>query len=201
MNRLILIRHGETDFTSQRKYCGHKKIPLNAKGVKQAEDLRHEVKKLNIDKIYTSDLVRTFQMSCILFKRRRLIKRRNLREIDFGKFSGLTFEESKKLYPNVYKIWMGNPMNVKIPGGETFRQFKRRVVTAFKKISRENSNKTIAIVAHGGPLRIILLHVLKMHISKFWDIVQDTAALNIIDFNKNKPKIIKMNWKAYEQNK
>lgn len=193
MKKLFLIRHGETDYTLHRKYCGQKNIPLNANGIKQANYLRTKLKNIKIDKVYSSDLKRAFQTAKIVFQNKIVHKRKALREIDFGKFCGLTFEEASRLYPDVYKTWLSNPANVKIPKGESLTNFAKRVERCFDEIFSQNAKKTVVLVSHGGLIRIILLKILGQGLDKFWKIQQDSAALNIIEFKNGVARIVKLN--------
>ncbi len=193
MKKLILIRHGETDYTLQRRYCGHEDISLNARGIEQANYLRYKLKNIKVDRVYSSDLKRTFQTAKIIFQNKIIYKRKKLREIDFGVFSGLTLEDVNRLYPDVYKAWLDNPANVKIPEGESLPGFVRRVEKSFNKIFNQNMKKTVALVSHGGTIRVILLKMLRQDLDKFWNIQQDSTALNIIGFKNGIPEIIKIN--------
>lgn len=180
MKKLILIRHGETDYTEQRRYCGHGDVPLNARGIEQAEYLRAKLKNIKIDTIYSSDLKRALQTAKIAFPKRIIYRRKGLRENDFGRFSGLTYEEAGKTYPRAYSLWMHNPLDAKIPGGENLPNFAKRVEGCFKRIFDRNPKKTVAIVSHGGAIHIILLKLRKQGLDKFWDIAVKTAAVNIV---------------------
>ena len=197
MKRLILIRHGETDYTLQRRYCGHENIPLNAKGKKQAKYIGDKLKNAKIDRIYSSDLSRSLETARIAFHNRAIFKIKGLREIDFGQFSGLTFEEASRAYPHVYEAWLSNPANAKIPKGESLSHFARRVMSCFRRIFLQNIGKSVVLISHGGPIRIILLHLLKQGPDTFWDIGQDTAAINTISFQKGIPKILRINDTSY----
>lgn len=193
MKKLILIRHGETGYTEQRRYCGHNNTPLNSKGIKQAIRLRSKLKKIKIDKIYSSDLRRACQTAKIIFKNRLIIKKRNLREIDFGAFVGLTWKESSQRYPSIYKTWLNNPLYTKIPNGESVSKFKKRIEKCFANMLDQNQDKTVALVCHGGPIRIIILKILKQDMDKFWNIEQDIACINIIEFKNGIPQVLKIN--------
>lgn len=193
MRKLILIRHGETNYTALGKYCGHKDIPLNKKGMVQADRIWLKLKKTKVDKVYSSDLKRTLQTAKIVFKDKEIFKKKDLREIDFGRFCGLTIKETFRLYPKIYKVWLNKPLDVKMPEGESVADFTKRVLRCFRSISNQNLKKTVAIVSHGGPIRIILLNLLKLGIDRFWDIEQDVAAVNIIEFQNRVPKILKIN--------
>ena len=188
MKKLILIRHGETEYTKTRRYCGHEDIPLNAKGIKQAKRLSGKLKSMRVDRIYSSDLKRALETAKIAFPKKTILKKKRLREIDFGEFSGLTFEEAKRIYPRSYKTWLNDPAKSRIPKGESMSILKNRVEACFKIIFGQNPKKTIALVSHGGPIRIILLKILGQNLDKFWNIKQDTATINVIEFKKNGPR-------------
>lgn len=193
MKKLFLIRHAETDYTLQKKYCGYKNTPLNAKGIRQAKRLYHRFKNIKVDRIYSSDLGRAYQTAKIIFPNKNIFKKQSLREINFGKFCELTWEEASKRYPKIYKKWLSNPIDVRIPNGEAMLEFTERVKECFRKIYEKDLDKTVAIISHGGVVRIILLDILKEEVGLFWNIEQGTAAINIIDFRKGTPRVVKIN--------
>jgi len=197
VKKLILIRHGKTDYTEKQKYCGHENIPLNNSGVEQANRLRVRLKRMKIDTVYASDLSRASQTAEIAFPKRRILKRARLREIDFGQFSGFTFEQVGRMYPDIYKAWLNNPADARIPDGESLAGFAKRINDCFERICKQNPKRAVAIVAHGGPIRIILLSLLKKGLEKFWDIEQHAAAINIAEFKNGMPKILKINDTSY----
>lgn len=193
MKRLILVRHGETIYSLQEKCCGQKDAALNVKGVKQAEQLQAKLKNVKVDRVYSSDLKRAYQTAKIIFNNKIIHKRKGLREIDFGQFTGLTYKEISRLYPSIYKTLMDNLAKAKMPKGESIHNFAKRVERSFNKIFEQNAAKTVAIVCHINPIRIIFLKILKQKLDKFWNIRQDVAAVNIIEFKRKIPKVIKIN--------
>jgi broad specificity phosphatase PhoE len=194
MTRLILIRHGETDYTTQRRYCGISNPTLNNKGKQQAQAIAERLKIFKIDKIYSSDLKRACQTSKILFKNRKFEKLSDFREINFGIFEKLTYEEIMEQHSEPYQKWIDNPLENKIPQGEGLSELNQRVNEKLSAVISENKNKTVAIVTHGGPIRIILCEVLKYHLKNFFEIKQNINALNIIDYDDQlQARVIKMN--------
>jgi len=200
MKKLILIRHSETDYVMQKKYCGHEDAPLNANGIKQARNVQLRLEQEDVDKVYTSDLKRACQTADIIFPKKNAIKKRELREIDFGNFAGLTYEQVSGNYPQIYKKWLENPQDSKIPGGESLIEFSKRVITCFNEIVSCNPDKTIAIISHGGPNRIIILKLLGWGLNRFWDVEQDAACVNIFIFKKGVPCALKLNDMSYGGN-
>lgn len=182
MKRLILIRHGETDYTLKKRFCGQENIPLNISGKAEVRRLRQRLARFKIDRIYSSDLKRALETAKILFKERVIFKRKCLREIDFGCISGMTYDEVNTLYPAVLRSMEVEPLSMKIPQGEGLVDFSRRVTKCYWDIALENRNKTVAIVSHGGPIRIILLNLAGLTLDSFWKIEVDTAAFDMIEF-------------------
>lgn len=211
MTRLILIRHGQTDYNLENRYCGFSDPPLNDKGIAQAKKLTDELKDLKVDKVYSSDLRRAYETAKIIFRNSSLEKLANFREMNFGIFEGLQYKEIIKKYPLLYRDWVNNPMKVKIPGGEGSENFRKRIEEKLSFILSKYINETIVLVSHGGPIKFILCNALLKfnplalgnNDSKqnrgvtpqmFWQIQQEVGALNIVDYPKvAAPKIIKMN--------
>ncbi len=195
MARLILIRHGETDYNSQKRYCGFSDPSLNEKGRWQAERLAKILWNVKIDAVYSSDLRRAYETAEIIFRDNSIVKLADFREINFGVWEGLTYSEIIEKHPEIYKRWIDNPMEVNIPGGETLKDFCGRIRKKLIFVrSCHKEGETIALITHGGPIRIILCDALGYNIKEFWQVAQDIGALNIIDYPNNaKPKVIKIN--------
>ena len=185
MARLILIRHGETDYNLQNRYCGFSNPPLNDKGIEQAEILATKLKDTRIDKVYSSDLKRAFETAKIIFGNNPIEETKDFREMNFGVFEGLKYEEIIEKYPKLYRKWIDNPKEVEIPGGEGLEDLSRRVKERLSFILTQydqHEDKTIALLTHGGPIRIILCSALKVDLKMFWQVNQELGTLNIIDY-------------------
>ncbi|MBL7072820.1 MAG: histidine phosphatase family protein [Candidatus Omnitrophica bacterium] len=180
--RLILIRHGETSHAVGKKYCGFSDPPLNGTGTWQAERLAERLKMEKIDKVYSSDLKRAYCTAKIAFKNNTIEVSKDLRELNFGIFEGLRHQEILNKYPKIYKNWIEDPLNTKIPNGEPFKSFKGRVLRILESIVAKNTGRVAAVITHGGPIKIFSNNILKNGSKGFWMIKQEVAALNIIDY-------------------
>jgi len=190
MTRLILVRHGETDHNLENKYCGFSDPPLNDKGIRQARRLADRLKETRIDKVYSSDLKRAYQTADIVFKDRSIEKFSDLREMNFGIFEGLKYEEIIKKYPELYREWIIDPIEVKIPGGEGLVDLSKRVKKRLHVILSRHKGENVAVITHGGPIGVILCEDLR----RFWQIKQELGALNIIDYTDGlSPLVVKEN--------
>ncbi len=187
ITKLILIRHGQTEWNLKKRYCGFIDLELNKNGRMQAGKLHKKMRRQSIHKVYASDRKRAVQTAGIVFKKQRIEMMPDLREIHFGVFEGLNHDEILEKYPDIYKKWLKDPYNVTIPKGESLAKFKKRVVSAIKKIVKENSGKTVAVVCHGGAISIFINHLLKS--KDFWMQIPKSTAMSIVEFEKNKARI------------
>jgi broad specificity phosphatase PhoE len=193
--RLILIRHGSTDWNSEKRYSGFIDIGLNDKGKNEARSLYKRLKQEKIHKVYTSDRKRAIQTAKIIFRKQEIETIPDLREIHFGCFEGLTHKEIIKKHSKIYKKWLNYPFRVAIPGGEDLNDFRKRIINTVKKIISLNPNKTIAAVCHGGPISILITKILKSN--NFWRQIPASASLSIIEYENGKAKIRLLNDTAH----
>lgn len=189
--KLILIRHGSTNWNVKQRYCGFVDISLNSKGKIQARRLRRRLENEAVHKVYSSDSKRAIQTAGIIFKGHDIEKIQDLREMHFGIFEGLTYRQIMKKFPGIYKKWIKNPFETVIPSGESLAILKKRVVRTFKKIILRHSNQTVAIVCHGGAISVFINHILKS--KDFWAHIPQSASLTVLELRNNKFKINLLN--------
>jgi broad specificity phosphatase PhoE len=186
--KLILIRHGATDWNAQKKYCGYKDVPLNADGRKQARMLRIRLSGIPIDVVYTSDLKRAVRTARLALGAAKMIKVKELREINFGVLEGLSHDQIMKKYPIPYTKWLKDPFKKhSIPQAESMPAFQKRIAKALKKILASNPGKTIAVFCHGGTISVFFTGILKK--KGFWRYVPKSTSVSIVEYSDNKPRI------------
>ena len=191
MTKLILIRHGITEWNKQGRYCGYKDVDLSSQGRLQAIKLRNRFKGVDFNKIYCSDRKRVLQTKAIAFGKVVFTKLKDLREIHFGAFEGLRHEQILKKYPQVYKKWLKDPYRAQVPKAESMQVFKERILKVMKKIVRLNRGKNVAVVCHGGVIGIFVSSLLKSR--NFWKYVPSAASVTIVEYKGKKFKIKKFN--------
>ena len=157
MTRILLARHGETDWNRVGRWQGHADQPLNDAGRSQAAELAERLAGDGIAAVYTSDLVRASQTASIVADRLGLtvVEDAGLREIDVGSWSGLTRAEVEQRFPQGYARWLGGEIG---HDGETREELTERVVGAVERIAAEHPEGTILVVTHGGAIRAIRRH-------------------------------------------
>jgi broad specificity phosphatase PhoE len=166
--RVILIRHGQTDWNKERRYLSRTDLDLNDYGRTQADWAKCEMLKEDIARVYASSLKRAISFARLIFGESDIEARDQLKEMDFGDFEGLTYEEVMARHAKIYSAWIDDPHKTILPGGESFDHFCVRIMDTFNEIVLNNTGKTVAIVTHGGVIRLIMWHVLKTE--SFWEV-------------------------------
>lgn len=184
MTRIILIRHGETVWNNKLKYQGHTDIELSDNGKKQGEKVALFLAKYSIDAIYASDLKRAHATAEFIASYHNLNVGLlpEFREMNFGVWEGLTFNEIQEKYSELAQTWISEPENIIIPKGENFSQVKERSYNAILNLVERHPEQTIVVVSHGATIRSILCAVLGISLNRMWQIKQDNTAVNILDF-------------------
>lgn len=192
---IYLVRHGEIQAHNLKAYIGVLDIPLSDNGKKNCRRLTEFFKDISVDRIYCSNLKRTFQTSSVIAENRNLsiIKLQELNEINMGSWEGKTFEEIKVKFPLEFESRIKILENFKPPYGESFRECQKRVFGKFKEITMKDNNENIIIVGHAGVNRVILASILRIPIKDIFSIKQEYTCINKITFDGLNYKIIYIN--------
>ena len=154
MTRILLARHGETDWNRVGRWQGHADPPLNDAGRGQAAELAERLAGDGIAAIYSSDLRRASQTARVVADRLGLavVEDAGLREIDVGSWSGLTRAEVEQGFPEGYARWLEGEIG---HDGETREELTERVVGAVERMAAQHPDDTILAVTHGGAIRAL----------------------------------------------
>ena len=174
MNKLVLLRHGQSQWNLENRFTGWKDVPLTEKGINEANNAGHLLKKHNIkiDKVFSSVLERANKTAEIaikaseienLHKNGKLIyeKNQNLNERDYGDLVGLNkAETADKFGKEQVHIWRRS-YDTPPPNGESLKDVVDRVSPYFTEIIEPHilNKKNILIAAHGNSLRAIMIKV------------------------------------------
>jgi len=190
---LYLVRHGETNLNRQRIFQGHLDPELSGLGWEQAKRLALRLKDERIGAFYSSDLLRAYQTASVIAAKHRqgVIKSKELRGIDCGEWTGKSVEEIEAVYPELLITWRFQPHRHRMPSGESVEQVQRRIVRVWQRISMDEAGHNICIVTHAIPVKSLMCHFMEDDLSLMWLTPrQDNGALNIIQFEGDKPRVI-----------
>ena len=186
LTRLLIVRHGETEWNTEGRIQGHTNSRLSKRGIAQAQALTKRLAKWRIDAIYSSDLTRAMDTIAAAAKGHKLSAqpREALREKGFGEWEGRTVAEVSERYPELWKRYHGErELDTPIPGGESWTQVWTRVLGVLREILESNpEDATIVVAGHGAALRPILLDAMQAPLSCLPRISLDNASLSIVDY-------------------
>jgi len=178
MARLILVRHGATDWNRDGRYQGHSDTPLNAEGIAQAQRLVDLLRSDGISHVVSSDLRRASVTAQILAEGLRLAPPRldpRLREVDLGEWEGRLATEIAEDDAQAWDARNQNPAEVGAPGGETTRQVAQRVWACLDEIAGQADEAPVAVVSHGVALATALCRVRDIPLARVGELEPDNA--------------------------
>jgi len=160
--KIFFIRHGETTGDEENRYGGTYDDHLSNKGQEQSKQIAEVLKDKGIEVIFSSSLIRAQETSAFIAEATngKVVVDTNLRERNqYGILSGMKKEEAKEKYPELVEK-LGDRLNT-IDDAESYEDFSKRIVSSFNQITNSSQYNTIAIVSHGGPLRVLFRDILK----------------------------------------
>jgi len=168
--QLILVRHGETEMNRKGAYCGWSDSPLTEKGLGHAQRVARKLENESLHIIFSSDLPRTMKTADIIkeFHDIEHVTVKELREINFGMWEGLDYQEIIGQYPRESKYWQADWTGYTVPQGESLQQMYRRVTAAVDEVINRFQDKNILLVTHGGCIRAILAHLIGGGLEDYW---------------------------------
>lgn len=184
---LFLLRHGETSWNRESRYQGCKDIPLSQTGVVQAEEAARALAGRPLAAVYSSPLSRARQTAEAIAAPHGLRARADaaFREICHGRWEGLTTDEVRASFPDLYAQWRRAPETVTMPDGESILEVKKRVLEGLASLRASHDGEHICLVAHGAPVRLLILEALGMPPERLWAFVCPPAGLSEIEFNSD----------------
>jgi probable phosphomutase (TIGR03848 family) len=195
MPLLLLIRHGENDFTKTHKLAGYTpNVHLNERGQSQAQALADALKDVPIKAIYSSPLERAVETATPIARVRGLEiqQEAGLMETNVGKWQGRSLAALR--LQKAWKVVQNAPSRAQFPEGETFYECQARIVTALDSISRKyKPQDIIACVFHADPIKLAVAHYIGLPLDHFQRLSCDTASLTALYLSESGANLIKLN--------
>ncbi len=182
--RLFLIRHGETEWNASHIFQGHLDSALTSRGLAQANAVAHRLAEEGIAAIYSSDQGRSLRTAEPLATRLNLevVPRAELREIHCGEWTGRSYEEVGRLWPEDHGNWRHHPHLHKMPGGESVLQVQQRGQRFLEEIRRLHPGQTVCAVTHNTVVRAVVCQLKGWPLSRIWEGErQPNCAVNLIE--------------------
>ena len=195
MPLLLLVRHGENDYTKTHKLAGRLPgVHLNEHGQKQAQELGEALKDVPIKAIYSSPLERAIETATPIAKARGLKVQveKGLLETNVGKWQGRSLASLR--LQKQWKVVQQAPSRAQFPEGETFYELQTRVAAALDAIVRNHKPKDIiACVFHADPIKLAIAHYIGLPLDNFQRLSCDTGSITALAIGEMGVNLIKSN--------
>ena len=198
MTKIILARHGETQWNVEEVFRGRIDIELNESGIKQAELLAEYLSNLKIDDIYSSPLKRALKTGEVIASHHELEVKiaPGLIDFDYGKWQGLPHQEVKDKYKELYAEWISHPDQVKMPGGESLNDVRKRAINVVNDAVAKYEG-TVVLVSHRVVNKVLICALLGLDNSHFWNIRQDTGGITTFTYENKRFSLTEHNNTSY----
>ncbi|MEV7013168.1 bifunctional RNase H/acid phosphatase [Streptosporangium sp. NPDC051022] len=191
---LLLLRHGETPMSTERRFSGLGDPELTPNGVAQAQAAAARLARepYNVQVIVSSPLRRARATAEAVAARTGLevVVEDELREVDFGAWEGHTFTEIQRRWPDELATWLADP-SAAPPGGESFGEAARRVQTIGDRLVERYEGRTVLVVSHVTPIKMLLRSALLAPLAALYRMHLDLAALSLIEYYADGPAVVK----------
>ena len=187
MTEIILARHGETKWNVEEVFRGTIDIELNQTGINQAGLLGKYLSERHIDAVYSSPLQRALKTAEAIASHHGLTVEiaPELIDFDFGIWQGLSLQEVRDRYPELFKEWASHPDKVKIPEGENLNAVRERAMRAVDEaVARVKG--TVVLVAHRVVNKVLICALLGLDNSHFWNIRQDNCGITTFAYENGR---------------
>jgi broad specificity phosphatase PhoE len=188
MTSIYLVRHGQTAWNKEEIFRGRADVPLDEIGFREAELVGEYLKGTDIHAIYSSPLSRARETA------RRIAQAFNLKvqsllginDMSFGKWEGRSLKEVQDFDRELYQQWREKPHLVRFPEGEGLDEVRVRAMASLDEVIQYHHGKNLVLVSHRVINKVIICGILGIDNSHFWQIGQDTAAINLIRYQEGK---------------
>lgn len=179
--KVVLLRHGQTAANVEGVFRGRLDLELDETGLQQANALADAVAQRGATSLYTSPMKRAAQTAEPIGAklRAKAVVAEAFIDVDFGDWEAKHHTKVAEEYPELYALWAVRPGEVTFPGGESLDGVRLRAAAGLDEMVRKHEGATVAIVSHRVICRLLLCHILGLSSNSFWNIMQDTACLNV----------------------
>ena len=189
------MRHGQTSWNKSDRFQGQNQVALNDEGVQQAQRVAQTLKTMHPSFLYASPLLRARQTADIIGRSCALPVTHlgGLMELDLGELDGITGEEMRARYPDVYQMWGRDPSQVRMPGGESLQQLQDRVWAQVESIGASHAGDDVVAVSHNFAIVAALCRLLDMPLSRFHRLRVDLGSMSTVELVPRGWRVISLN--------
>lgn len=193
--KVILVRHGETQWNLENRIVGHTEMGLNSTGRRQVELLARALSEEKVGAIYSSPLTRAVETANEIARMHGLDVRteEGLKEVDAGELNGITIAEVMQRYGGFWDQWVKGIDYLRMPGGETMKELQDRAWSVVSRVVRDHPEETVILVTHTLTILSILTKALGMSLADFRRFRLSLASINVLDFKEHVTSLVSFN--------
>ncbi len=193
--RLIIVRHGESEWNRIHRYQGQIDSPLSELGLRQAAALAERLRSEKIDHIYTSRLQRAARTADAIAAHHPgvpVTPSEALLEIDHGEWQGKYAEEISTQYADGLSEWREHPTRSQMPSGESFSNILKRTLDFLEAITASHKDQTVIVSTHDVVVKILVADALGMNMDRINRIWVTNASISVIEYGKDLPYLVSL---------
>lgn len=193
--RLLVVRHGETAWSRERRFTGARDIPLVEDGLRQCEAVAAALGATPVAAVYASPLARARASAELIAGPHGLPVRiaPDFREMAFGEWEGLSREEVAARFPEAYDLWRRAPHRLVLSSGDSLADVAARAERGVAELVAAHAGETIILVSHAIVLRLIVLQALGLAPERLWSVDASPAGITEIEYEPGWATVNRMN--------
>jgi broad specificity phosphatase PhoE len=193
--RLFVVRHGETAWSRERRFAGHRDVPLGEEGACQFQAVARHFQDVPLAAVYASPLERARASAELVAKPHRLEVRvdPDVREMGFGPWEGLTRDEVAARFPEAWARWGEAPHRLALEGMEALGAVGARARAAVARLQAAHAGQAVALVTHAIVSRLVVLEALGLGPERLWTVDASPAGITEIEYEPGWATVHRMN--------
>ena len=183
--KLHLVRHGETEWNKLGRFQGQQDIALNPRGLAQAKETARAMADDGVIALYSSPLQRTMQVANEISRLTSVpvVPLPGVKELNLGALEGVTGEEMRTIWPDVYSAWSQDPGTLSMPKGESLSQLQDRAWRSLQEVEKAHSgDDVIVVVSHNFAIRTMIHKVLGLPLTNFHRLSLDLSSVSTVEY-------------------
>ena len=183
--KLHLVRHGETEWNNLGRFQGQQDIPLNTRGLAQAKETARAMAEDGEIALYSSPLQRTMQVAEEISHvvNVPVVPVPGVKELNLGDLEGVTGEDMRNLWPDVYAAWNQDPGTLAMPKGESLSQLQERAWQSLQELEEAHSgDDVIVLVSHNFAIRAMIHKILGLPLSNFHRLSLSLSSISTVEY-------------------
>jgi phosphoserine phosphatase len=193
--RLVIVRHGESEWNRIGRYQGQSDAPLSELGLRQAEALAGRLRDEPLDIIFASPLQRAAKTAEAIARYHTdipFVHEPALLEIHHGDWQGMLTDEVIARYSEGLREWRLHPTRAQMPGGESFSNILKRVLDFKDRLCLEYSGRDVLISTHDVVVKILVADALGMNMDRINRIWVTNASISVIEYGDDLPYLVSL---------